>query len=514
MSNYLFWKTPLQDQVVDINFRAELAAGEVVSAVSILPVSPATDPALTVTSPDQYPTDILTVTLSGGVDSLAYGFQVQLTTQARVILLQCACTVQSNNIYAPYQTSNPTAYQDLIDELPIGSAVQARAFFTFPPEVDVGGGFVTWELLDQEGEVYNAGNAFSYEVKNNGTMNRVKAQAVITAPSTMPPTLLGQSYQIRWTLQLPPAVGTAPDVLTTGAAPQTTFYQFENVSVLGLTTVPLGVQPTSEIQGGMAHLQLCTDMLYDNVTLEIWAAGTRIAGPTPITENTRVADGWLFEAVVPTSGFKVSLIPYSVVWRYNPSTNPSLNYQETTELFIVNPTIMTAVMDVRAKIQKAGVTIYGTPDLLFPDPTILLWLRRGMDYFNGSYGQFTNLTMTNAQGPIREYWLLCAEKFALEAQYLAEGNKAFDFQGQAISLTVDQTQYLDNAIGKIQHILDSELKLVKSNMIRRGATNGDGSQDPSRLAVGAFGAVGVTITPANVWNSGYGRYNYGLMSVR
>jgi hypothetical protein len=480
-----------------------------VTAFTVLPVTPTTDPPFTATILDQTVEVITALKLSGGVDALAYGFQLQVVTNARTFLKQCACTVQSNKIFAPYTTDNPEAYQDLIDELPLGSAAQAQAYFTFPPDIDVSGGYVTWELLDQEGEVYNAGNAFSYEVRNNGTMNRVKAQAIITAPTTMPPTLLGQSYQIRWTLQLPPDVGTAADVFTTGAPQnQKTFYQFENVKVLGLNTVPLGVQPTVELQGGVAHLQLCTDMLYDNVTIEIWAAGTKVAGPTQITEYERVADGWLFEAVVPTSGFTVSLEPYSVVWRYNPSNKPSLQYTETTELYVTNPTIMAAVMDLRAKVQKAGVTIYGIPDLLFPDPTVLIWLRRGMDYFNGAYGQFTAFTMTGARGPIREYWLMCSEKGALEAQYLAEGNKAFDFQGQAMSLSVDQTQYLDNAIAKIQHVLDSELKAMKQNLIIKGNTSGDGSVDPSKLQVGAIGAVGVTITPANVWNRGY--YNsYG-----
>ncbi|MEK9322795.1 hypothetical protein, partial [Escherichia coli] len=62
-----------------------------------------------------------------------------------------------------------------------------------------------------------------------------------------------------------------------------------------------------------------------------------------------------------------------------------------------------------------------------------------MDAFNGAYGQFTSFTMTNARGPIREYWLLYAELAAIQSQYLAEGEKAFNYQGAAISLEVDRT---------------------------------------------------------------------------
>ncbi|MGT3783776.1 hypothetical protein ACVTE8_14540, partial [Staphylococcus aureus] len=112
-----------------------------------------------------------------------------------------------------------------------------------------------------------------------------------------------------------------------------------------------------------------------------------------------------------------------MIWKYWANNNAAMVYQESADLWIINPSIMTAVGDVKAKIAKARATLYGSPDLLFPTPTILTWLRRGMDAFNGAYGQFTSFTMTNARGPIREYWLLYAELAAIQSQYLAEGEK-------------------------------------------------------------------------------------------
>lgn len=509
-NNFLFWKQPLQDVVVQADFSDQIQTGEILQSIVVQPVSPVTVPPLTVTVEDTTPTVPVTFKLSGGANGLSYGFQFLVTTNARVFYVQCAATVQTQDVAAPYTTQNPAAYQDLIDELAVGSAAMATAFFSFPPLEDPRGGFVTWELLSQDGTVYSAGNAFVYQVMNNGVANTVKAQAVITAPSNMEPTLLGQSYQIRWTLQLPIDQGTPPDIQGSGPGRQSTYYQFENVRIVGLNTVPLGVQPTVEIQGGPAHLQLVTEVLYDNVTIEVWAGGTVVAPATLITDYVRTSDGWLFEAVVPTDQLKVSLVPYSVVWRYWSSAKPSLRYSESTELYVVNPSIMTAVIDIRAKVQKAGTSLYGTPDLLFPDPTLLLWLRRGMDYFNGAYGNFTSFTMTNALGPIREYWLMCAEKGALEAQYGAEGEKAFNFQGQAIQLDVDRTGYLDNMVGKLQQTLDNELKPLKQNLIIKGNTSGDGSQDPSKLQVGAIGAVGISITAASMWGRGYPYAGTGL----
>ena len=140
----------------------------------------------------------------------------------------------------------------------------------------------------------------------------------------------------------------------------------------------------------------------------------------------------------------------------------------------------------------------------------MTWLRRGGDYFNGAYGQFTNFTFTNATGPVREYWLMSAEKAALESQYMAEGEKAFNFQGAAISLDVDRTQYIDNAIGKIQSVLDAELKMLKQNLIIKGNTKGPGNMDPTALQYGAIGAVGVTLTAASMWGRGYSYGAWGL----
>ncbi|MDN3080092.1 hypothetical protein, partial [Enterococcus faecium] len=68
--------------------------------------------------------------------------------------------------------------------------------------------------------------------------------------------------------------------------------------------------------------------------------------------------------------------------------------------------------------------------------------------------------------------------------------KAFNYQGAAISLEVDRTQYLETAARDIQSRLDSEIKDVKVNLIIKGNTSGDGSADPTKLQPGAIGAVG------------------------
>lgn len=507
---YIYWKNPAVASIIQTDITTLLQQGETITSIVPGVVSPTTNPALTVSMISGATNPVVNLQLSGGLDATSYGFQLTVTTNARVFLVQLAVSVYSDQSFDPYVSQNPLAFQDLVDELALGSAAVGTAIFSFPPSVDPRGGFVVYELLDTDGTVYAAGNAFSYSVVSNGLSNTVKAQCVIVAPSTIPPTLLGQSYQLRYTLELPQPQGLPSDPLVQPA--QNTFYQFENVKVVGLNTVPLGAQPTSEQQGLPATLTLVTDKLWDQVTLELWAAGTQLVAPTPITEYQRTYDGWAFSGVVDTTNLQVSLIPYTVVWKYWSSQNLASVYQVSTELWVTNPSIMTACNDVRSKINKSLTTLYGTPDLLYTNETVLVWLRRAMDAFNGAYGQFTSFTMTNALGVIREYWILLAEKAALEAQYLAEGEKTFNFQGAAISLDVDRTQFLDNAIGKIQQQLDSELKPIKTNLIIKGNTNGDGSSgaNPGALQIGAIGAVGITITAASMWGRGYPYAPYGL----
>jgi hypothetical protein len=510
MSQFIYWKDPNQDSIIQADISALLLPNETITSITALAVQPTTDVPLvpTITSGAANP---VTISLTGGSNQVSYGFQLQVTTNARVFLVQLAVTVQSNAEFDPYTTQNPQGYQDLVDELQAGSAAIGTAYFTFPPSVDPRGGFVAYELMAQDGTVYAAGNAYSYNVTTNGLANIVKAQSIIIAPSTLPPTLLGQSYQLRYTLELPPAQGIQPDPVT-GASQQLSYYQFESVRVLGLNTVPVGVQPSVEISGVPATLQLVTEKLWDNVTLELWYNGSQLIAPVQISEYQRVADGWYWAGVINTSALAVSVIPYTAVWKYWSSQYTALVYQESAELYIVNPSIMSAVNDVRSKINKSHTTLYGTPDLLYTNPTVMTWLRRGMDYFNAAYGQFTSFTMTNALGPIREYWLLSAEKYALESQYTAEGEKAFNFQGAAISLDVDRTQYLDNAISKIQSQLDSELKLIKTNLLIKGQTGGDGSSgaNAGALQPGAIGSVGLTLTQASLWGRGFPYAPFGL----
>lgn len=505
---FVYFKVPETDTVVLADITSMIMGGETLVSVvagAISPVSSVDPLTAAITSPATNPQ--VTIGLSGGADGVSYGFKLTVTTSARVFIVSCVVT-SADPQFVPYTTQNPDAYQDLVDEIEAGKAAIGTVVFIFPPTVSPTGGFVTWELLAADGTVFAAGNAFDYVVQSNGISNTVLAKSIINVPVTVPACLDNQRYQLRYTLELPTGVGVPLDPLT-GNLNQNTFYQFEGIRVVGLSTVPLGVQPSVELQGVPATVSIIVDRPYDNVTVELFSMGQSLGPAAQISEHSRTANGWYFAGVINTAQLEVSLVPYQLVWKYWSSTNSAIVYQEYADFWVVNPPIMSAINDVLAKVSKARATLYGSPDLTYTQPTILTWLRRGGDAFNGAHGQFTNFTFINALGVVREYWLMCAELAALESQYLAEGEKAFNFQGAAISLEVDRTQYLDNAASKIQAKLDNELKAIKVNLIIKGNTSGDGSANTTLLRPGAIGAVGITITAASMW----GRYGPGYLGA-
>ncbi len=490
MSNTLVYsKVYNTDTVVAVNVQPFLRAGETVDAILIADATPISTVPLTyeVLNVNGAQFD---VNLLGGEQGVSYGIPLTLTTNARQVGVVLAVTVLSD-VEAPFTTQNPDAYTELVDTIEAGKSALGTAIFAFPPHIDPAGGYVNWEFLDSEGITYASGNAFEYIVQSNGITNTVMSRCVINVPSDVPPSLEGQKYQLRYTLTL-------SSQMIQEYPTQSTYYSFENVTVIGLNTVPVGTQAAIEMQGDIATLSIVTSAMYDTVVLELYQ-DNKLLGASPIGNPQRVASGFYYAGTIPTAALPVSLESYTVVWKYGNSMNPGQTFRESAPLWIVNPTIMQAMDDMKAKISKARATLYGAPDSQFPAATLLTWLRRARDNFNGSYGVFTSFTMINAKGAIREYWLMYAELGALEAQYLCEGEKAFNFSGAAIQLDVDRTGFLDSAASKIQQRLDNEFKPVKQVMVMRGATKGDGSVDPAKLQQGAIGTVGICITPASPW---------------
>lgn len=423
-------------------------------------------------------------TVTGGDTGVSYGVPLTVKTNQRQFVVTIAVNVQSDS-FDPYPNADPGAYQQLVGSIEAGKTALAVTMMPFPPDFDPSGGYMVWDLLDQDGTIYASGNAFDLKITSSGIANVVTARSLINVPSTIPPTV-DVPYQLRYTL-------------TVG---QQVFPQFEALTVQTFVQVELGAQDSIEMQGDVATVSLVTERLWPNYVLELRQSGIVIASMT-VQNADRVANGYFVAGTIDTSNLPPSCIPYQLAWKF--WANPAQTFRESAALWLVTDSMVQAVEDVKSKVNKARTTLYGTSDSQFPSTEIMKWLRRGMDAFNGAGGQFTSFTMTNAMGIVREMWLLYAEKAALDAQYLLEGEKAFQFSGAAINLDVDRTQYLDAMASKIQSQIDADVVNIKRNLIIKGNTGGDGSGpngDGNFNVVqrGATGAVGITITPATIYS--------------
>lgn len=488
MSTFVIFKNYGSDAIETLQIQSLLNDTEHVISVSAGVPTPSTNNPLIATVLD----NDVKVNLTGGEDGVSYGFDLFITTDERNISALVAVLVKSEaSLLNPYTSTSPDAFKGLIGEVQAGSSAIGKAKFTFPAELDPSSGYIIYELLTSNDEVIAEGNCFNYHINDIGNSKVVTGEAVVSIPSNLVPTAEGESYQIRWSIFFDDLV----------------MYSFEEVVIAGDATVPLGTQPVVELPGSHATLELVLEDLYDEVTVQLYDANKAISDPVPMFSRSMpgvskpypVPGGYFFSGVIPTDELKPSLVPYSFVWRYWMSNEAYRQYSESDHLWVVTPSVLSAVEDVLAKVNKARTTLYGKPDLLYPTPTVLTWLRRAMDAFNGFQGYLTRFNMLNATGAVREYWLLFAELFAIESQYLAEGEKSFEFQGEAISLSVDKTQYLDTAAGNIRSKLEADMPGVKKNLIIKGMTEGDGDV-ANQAGRGLMGAVGINITPASVWS--------------
>lgn len=463
-----------------LDLSSKLASNETLVSATVGPISPTSSPALSVTIQTPVTGSVVGLVIEGGDDNVSYGLLLTLTTSSGLTLTQPVAVLVKNNLDVPYRTRNPFAFQTLTGEMVAGEASIGRGMFILPPGTDASGALVEWELFDSAGHLLSSGNCFETDLQVDSFAVVVSGTAVIHTPSFTPETLQGERFQLRWSLTV------------TGRPVE---YAFEAIRVLPVATVPTGSMDTVEMVGDNALLSLVTEQPYDNVSIQLARGNTVLTEVVLDAKPVRVSTGWYYSIGVDTSQLTATLDPYAVSWKYWNTASPNQVFRETAKLFIINPSISVAIEDVRMQVSKARTTLLGQPDMLFDVPTIMSWLRRGKDDFNAA-GQFwTTFDMTDATGGVREFWLRFSEVAMLRAQALAEGEKAFNFSGQAISLDVDKAQYYQNLADTLQARLDNDIRPYKVSLKYGGTSGGSGNVD--RGSNGNRPMLGITVTPVS-----------------
>lgn len=480
-------KPTIGSLTVNVDLSPDLTGGELVQSVAAI-TAPVSSPLLqSVVVPNGTSTGLL-VTLTDGAEGVTYGIKIEATTSLNRVIPVLLAVDCHTDAHVPYTTTNPYTYQSLLDEIEAGDSAIAKSVFILPSDSAASSTNtqVIWQLMDYHGTVYASGNAFNYQFTQDTFHFIVEAQAVVNVPSEVPPSLDTERYQLRWELSS----------LNGSFATQ---YQSENIRVVGLTTVPTGAQDVVELVGDPAQVSLVINDIATDVAYEVFKGNNRLTtSPIPVTIKHRTSAGWYYEALIETGSNELtgSLDPYAVSWRYHNKSTPWAVQRETSRLFVVTPSILTAIEDVRAMVNRAQTTLFRFPDTLFENTTILSHLRTGRDDFNAAAGVLTLFDMTNATGGIRSFWLMYSYVSILRSQYIAEGEKAFNFNGQAISLDVDRTQYYQGLAQDILSQVSNDVKPFKTNLVKKGVSGGDGDQSKVP-ATGNVGALGIAVTPAS-----------------
>ena len=206
--------------------------------------------------------------------------------------------------------------------------------------------------------------------------------------------------------------------------------------------------------------------------------------------------------------FVPALEAYVVAWKALDTSYTFVSNRITSELFVVNSSMLSAMEDVKRQVMKARTTLFGFTDTLFDPVTIMAALRRGRDMFNSAGTQLTEFSMLNATGGIREFWLRYSEVSMLNAQALAEGEKAFNFSGAQITLDVDKASVYRDMANELKQQLDADIKPFKTSLIKKGVVSGDGDVTGAAASGASVSRLAIGISPASntgrYWNSAGG----------
>jgi hypothetical protein len=223
------------------------------------------------------------------------------------------------------------------------------------------------------------------------------------------------------------------------------------------------------------------------------------------TVESNGIDSTTVSFVLPTLSAKLD--NYLVLASVKPNgSSRALNY--TYKLWSTTPSVLTQISLIEDFVNKSRLQNV-IPELEYTHSDIMSALLQGLSHFNGIGPQLTSFNGLNMQGPIGNAWFICSCWYLINAQKMAEGNVAFDFSGQGVSLNVDRTPFLDALLGSIESRIQDTVVPLKKLLGKAGITSGDGSQGSnlqgaanSRAAASKMGMLTVTNSPTTRFVSG------------
>jgi len=187
---------------------------------------------------------------------------------------------------------------------------------------------------------------------------------------------------------------------------------------------------------------------------------------TVMPQSTGLYSGfYIYTVTIPPNTFGNNRT-YLGVWTFTIDNVESVYVQKIN---IIDMFTMSRISDMRMYIDKVckDVDLY----VGYRDSDLVFHFQQGLNIVNTmpliTEWKPTDFINYSGLAPAIYGLTMAACLSALRAEYLAEGDNAFDYSGQPVSLTVDRTQYIESEIGRIQEYLTSEFAAFKKQFIRR-----------------------------------------------
>lgn len=358
----------------------------------------------------------------------------------------------------------------------LGQNFQVSAEFRDDANIAVAGTLpASYKIFTHNSQLVVSGSA-----AQSGT-NPALWSANVVIPSSAPVAAGNDKYTIEWRL-----------VATNGSVYKTTdsfsvlspvdFDDLENDRILleggelnDAMKLPAYIVPTS------LHVSVIRE---DNT---IVYASSELIGSADLT-TTQVQDEkiYQFDTLETSSLLTVGdtgISPYIIKWSYTVNGRTS---DEFHFVFVINARTLNIINQLRRTIDKAR-SEHPNPVLRYTDVDLVAYIMQGLSLINGLKPNITNWDFNTLPAALHLGLVQAAAYCALSAQYLAEGQAAFDFSGQAISLNVDRTQYIDAALGRIMDFINDKIPATKKMLLRSSSMGILGVNVGPSLGVVAYG---------------------------
>lgn len=336
-----------------------------------------------------------------------------------------------------------------------GQSVQAEVFF-YDPETGapaVPDAPASFKILTHDSQLVQSGAAIQ------DTLDPARWYCTFVIPDSAPISDDGRKYKIVWSLVSDNGFHSSVEQFSV----QLEFEPIgEDLDVLMLE----GGRLKDSLGLSSAATELFCRVLDEN--------GTVVIPSTAVPLSPKSANGLVYYEFdsgsdMPQLVSRDGAAPYFIEWSYTAAPLPKST--EIHVLYVVSPKMYMFIDGVRKFVDVANNSDIN-PNLRYTDTRLAHHVLAGLQRINSEPPTLTNWSVNKVPTSFYNYVTKAAIVDALRSQYLAEGMTAFDFQGQAVQLNVDRTQYLQTMADNLDQELNDKVPRAKRTYIRASGAGG------------------------------------------